>query len=107
MNTTYKIASACIAERIKRVLPKIIGEEQKGFLTGRYIGENIRMLYDVLSYTEIHNLPGMVMLIDFEKAFDSISWSFIRKTLEFFEFGPDIIKWIDIFCKDITACNCC
>ena len=104
LNTTYKIASACIAERIKRVLPKIIGEEQKGFLTGRYIGENIRMLYDVLSYTEIHNLPGMVMLIDFEKAFDSISWSFIRKTLEFFEFGPDIRKWIDIFYKDITAC---
>ena len=72
LNTTYKIASACIAERIKSILPKIIGEEQKGFLAGRYIGENIRMLYDILSYTDTHNLPGMVMLIDFEKAFDSI-----------------------------------
>ena len=104
LNTSYKIASACIAERIKSILPKIIGEEQKGFLTGRYIGENIRMLYDVLSYTEKNNLPGMVMLIDFEKAFDSISWSFIRRTLDFFEFGPDIMRWIEIFYKDITAC---
>ena len=93
-----------IAEQIKSILPKIIGEEQKGFLTGRYIGENIRMLYDVLSYTEKNNLPGMVMLIDFEKAFDSISWSFIRRTLDFFEFGPDIMRWIEIFYKDITAC---
>ena len=104
LNTTYKIASACIAERIKSILPNIIGEEQKGFLKGRYIGENIRMLYDVLSYTETNNLPGMVMLIDFEKAFDSISWSFIKKTLDFFEFGPDIKRWIDIFYKGITAC---
>ena len=79
LNTVYKIASSCIAERIKNVLPKIIGEEQKGFLTGRYIGENIRMLYDVLAFTESHDLPGIVMLIDFEKAFDSISWSFIKK----------------------------
>ena len=104
LNTVYKIASACIAERFKSALPKIIGEEQKGFLTGRDIGENIRMLCDILSYTEVHNLPGMVMLIDFEKAFDSISWSFKKKTLDFFKFGPDIKKWIDIFYKDITAC---
>ena len=104
LNTVYKIASACIAERLKRLLPKIIGEEQKGFLEGRYIGENIRMLYDVLSHTETHNLPGIIMLIDFEKAFDSISWSFIKKTLDFFKFGPDIKRWIDIFYKDITAC---
>ena len=97
LNTVYKIASSCIAERIKNVLPKIIGEEQKGFLTGRYIGENIRMLYDVLAFTESHDLPGIVMLIDFEKAFDSISWSFIKKTLDFFDFGPDIKKWIDVF----------
>ena len=104
LNTTYKIASACIAERIKSILPKIIGEEQKGFLAGRYIGENIRMLYDILSYTDTHNLPGMVMLIDFEKAFDSISWSFIKRTLDFFKFGPDIKRWINIFYEGITAC---
>ena len=104
LNTTYKIASACIAERIKGILPKIIGEEQKGFLTGRYIGENLRMIYDVLAFTETHKLSGILMLIDFEKAFDSISWSFIRKSLEFFGFGPDIQNWVNIFYKDISAC---
>ena len=83
LNTVYKIASACIAERVKGLLPKIIGEEQKGFLSGRYIGENIRMIYDVLSHTENHSLPGIIMMIDFEKAFDSISWSFIKKLLTF------------------------
>ena len=104
LNTTYKIATSCIAERIKGILPKIIGEEQKGFLAGRYIGENIRTLYDVLAYTESHNLPGILMLIDFEKAFDSLAWSFIMKTLEFFKFGPELKRWIKIFYTDISAC---
>ena len=34
------------------------------------------------------------MLIDFEKAFDSLSWKFITKTLEIFNFGPKTIEWV-------------
>lgn len=37
------------------------------------------LVYDLMSYTEIHKIPGLLVLIDFEKAFDSISWSFIHK----------------------------
>ena len=59
LNTAYKIASACIANRLKSVLPGIINECQKGFLPGRYIGENIRLLYDVLVHTENNNIPGL------------------------------------------------
>ena len=77
LNTAYKIASACIANRQKIVLPKIIHKDQTGFLKGRYIGENIRLLSDTLVYTEKEEIPGLLLLIDFEKAFDSISWSFM------------------------------
>ena len=52
--------------------------------TSRYIGECTRLVFDIMNYTEKHNLPGMLILSDFEKAFDSISWTFIYKTLEFF-----------------------
>ena len=41
---------SCIANRIKPVLGQIINENQKGFIKGRYIGENIRMVYDALFY---------------------------------------------------------
>jgi len=46
----YKSASSCIAARLKMVLAKLISREHKGFLKGRYIGENIRLLYDTLLY---------------------------------------------------------
>lgn len=57
----------------------IISNAQSDFIKGRCIGGNARFVYDLMSYTEIHKIPGLLVLIDFEKAFDSISWSFIHK----------------------------
>jgi hypothetical protein len=45
----------------------------------------------------------MLLLIDFEKAFDSISWSFIYDTLKFFNFGESMMEWVKTFHKDITS----
>ena len=52
-------------------------------LSGQYIGENTRLVYDILNYTEQMNKPGLLLLIDFEKAFDSISWNFLLNVLQF------------------------
>ena len=104
LNTAYKIASASIANRIKSFLPKLIHDDQKGFMAGRYIGENIRKIYDVLHYTQEKNIPGMLLSVDFEKAFDSISWSFLNKALKFFNFGPGLIQWIFTFYNKISSC---
>ena len=104
LNIEYKIASSCIAERIKKVLPRIINKDQTGFVKGRYIGENIRLVYDVINYAEQYNKPGMILLVDFEKAFDSVSWTFIQKTLSFFNFGTSIKNWVQTFYSDISSC---
>ena len=61
LNTSYKLASACIAERLKTCLSYIIHEQQKGFLSGRYFGENIRLMYDLINFTETKNIPGMFL----------------------------------------------
>ena len=57
---------------MKRVLPDIINNDQTGFLKGRSIGENVRLLNSVISYAEQQNVPGMLLFIDFEKAFDTL-----------------------------------
>ena len=68
LKTSYKLASACISDRFKRILPYIINEDQTGFISGRFIGENIRLLYDVIDYAEKNAIPGMLLLIYFEKS---------------------------------------
>ena len=97
LNTVYKIASAAIANRFKTVLDKLISKTQSGFISGRYIGENTRLIYDLMQLVEENNIPGLLLLIDFEKAFDSLSWSFMQKVLTSFNFGPSIIQWISTF----------
>ena len=103
LNSTYKLASSCIAERMQSVLSHLISTDQTGFIPGRYIGENCRLIYDILHFTEKNYIPGILLLIDFEKAFDSISWSFIYDTLKFFNFGESVIEWVNTFYKDITS----
>ena len=81
LNVDLKIASKAIAKRIDPTLPNLIHSDQTGFVKGRYIGENIRLISDIMDYASLQNLPGILTSLDFRKAFDSIEWPFIMKTL--------------------------
>ena len=52
LTVDYKIASAVIAERLEKFLPKIISPPQKGYLKGRFVGEKTRFFYDLIKITE-------------------------------------------------------
>ena len=60
--------------------PKGIHKDQKGYMKGRNIGENIKLLYDVLLQAETKNIPGLLLMVGFEKAFDSLIklWAFLK-----------------------------
>ena len=103
LNVDYKIASKAIAERIKYFIKKLISDTQKGFIKGRYIGECTRIMYDLILATEANDIPGMIVLIDFEKAFDSIDTNFLIETLQFYGFGPSICQWVRTFYSNITS----
>ena len=98
LSVLYKLASAAIANRLKPYLDNLINKTLNGFVPGRYIGECTRLVFDIMNYTEKKN-----KLIDVEKAFDSVSWTFIYKTLEFFRLGKSFINWIKLFNTDIKA----
>ena len=68
------------------------------------MGECIRNTYDIMDYAKNNNKAGLLLLIDFEKAFDSISHSFIIKSLKYFGFGYCFIKWINLILNDISSC---
>ena len=104
LNVDYKIATKTIAHRISKVLPKLIDEDQTGYVNGRYIGQNIRLIQDVMIMTEVEEVPGMALFIDFKKAFDTLDWNFLFKTLEMLNFGPQIVRWIKTFYNDCSSC---
>ena len=89
-NVDYKILAKVIAKSIESSLPKLINSDQTGFIKGRYIGQNVRLLNDLMEYTEANHVPGIFLFIDFKKAFDTLEWAFNNKAMEFFNFGPVI-----------------
>ena len=99
----YKLISGVIAERSKPCLDKIISKSQTGFIKGRYIDESIHTVHDLMHLTEKKKIPGLPMLIVFEKAFDSVSWNFLYSTLAIFGFDEAFISWIKLFNNNITA----
>ncbi|KAL9978135.1 hypothetical protein ACROYT_G015622 [Oculina patagonica] len=103
LNCDYKIAAKAIGNRIKRVLPKIIDNDQSGFLKGRSIAENILLIDGIINFADNTNKPGLLMFVDFEKAFDSIEWSFIERALIHFGFGPSLVNWFRLFYKDVSS----
>ena len=104
LNCDYKIAAKAIANRIKNVLPNMINNDQTGFIKGRFIGENIRLIDGVIQFAAAKNISGLLLFLDFEKAFDTVEWTFIQRTFKHFNFGPSIINWINTFYNNIESC---
>ena len=103
LNVDCKIATKAIAKRIEPYLPTLIHSDETGFIKGRYIGENIRLIEDVMEYTKVHNIPGILIALDFKKAFDSLEWGYIMNTLDAFNFGTSIKRWISTFYSNIES----
>ena len=62
----------------------------------RFIGENIKLIYDIMTECEIQNIQGILILVNFEKAFDTLDWKFIQKVFELSNYGEKILNWIKI-----------
>jgi len=92
LNVDYKILAKMIATRIEQSLPSLIHTDRTGFNKGRYIGQNIRLLDDLMNFTDVNKMPGILFFIDFETAFDTLEWSFLHRALEIFNFGPTTIS---------------
>ena len=104
LNVDYKIASKVIAQRLQENIPKLVDLNQTGFVKGRYMNDTIRTLHDIIDYCKITQNEGFVMMIDFEKAFDSLEWAFLFRTLEEMNFSESFINWVKLFYNNIESC---
>ena len=105
LNTDYKILAKALARRLNTVLTKLIANDQCGFIKGRNIGTIIRTTDDVINYTNSKQLPGLLVAVDFTKAFDTISKKLIIDSLKPYGFGPDFIHWVSTLITQAESCT--
>ena len=82
----------------------MINPTHTGYVKGRFIGESIRLILDIMEYTKHKDIPGVAVFLDFEKAFDSVEWNYIQKCLEATNFGPLLRQWVYVFYHNISSC---
>ena len=77
---------------------------QTAYVTGRYIGESIHLISDILENTEENKIDVILFSADFKKAFDSVEHSFVPATLESFGFGSQFIHWVRVILNKPESC---
>ena len=99
-NTVYKIFSKILANRLKKILPKIISEEQTGFMPGRSILDGIITIQETIHSAGLNKEECMLLKLDIQKAYDMVDWRFLCKMLEAFGFAR---QWINLIFKFIST----
>ena len=96
-NVLYKVVSKILANRLKRLLPRMIVENQSAFVQGRLLMENVLLASELVKdYHKDGITPRCVMKIDISKAFDSVQWDFVLKCLGALGFPARFIHWIKL-----------
>ena len=92
------------ATRLQIVIGNIIGEEQTGYIKGRFIGQNVRIIEDVIDYCTNNDKEGAILFVDFEKAFDSLEINFLISCLKKMGFGMQFVTWVKALYENINSC---
>ncbi|RZC11532.1 LINE-1 reverse transcriptase-like [Glycine soja] len=98
----YKIVAKILAKRLALVLPHFIDERQTTFMKGRHILHGVLIANEVIVEAKLRKKPCMVFKVDFEKAYDSVSWGFLDYMLMRMGFCERWRKWINVCMSSAT-----
>jgi hypothetical protein len=94
LGSLYKILAKTLARRLQAFLPSTIRPGQTGFVEGRSILNNTFLAQEAQDWAEESNQDLVLLLLDFEKAFDRIECSFLFESLAKLGFCPHWIRWV-------------
>ncbi|GKC73337.1 putative RNA-directed DNA polymerase, eukaryota, reverse transcriptase zinc-binding domain protein [Tanacetum coccineum] len=95
VNTHYKIIAKILANRLAKVVDKIISQEQSAFIAGRQILDGHLMLSEATDWYKNRKKKMLIFKVDFKKAFDSVSWKYLDFVLQKLGFGLTWRAWIN------------
>ena len=97
LNVDFKIISTAVAKRLKSVSNFLISPSKTAYINGRFIGENSRLVFDVIEHLNCSSKRGLIIGVDFESAFDTVSWEFLLNSLDHYNFGPYYKQLVQAF----------
>ena len=105
LNYDYKIWAKALANHLEVFTGTLIGKQQSGFMKGRSIFKNVKKTMEIVSYLNITNTPGIIIMIDFEKCFDRIEHNSIAGAMRYFGFGDKFIGMLILLYNKLEMCT--
>ena len=103
LNSDYKIYAKIIANRLQYVMSYLISQDQKGFMKGRQMVDNIIDLNTIIEFCNVKQLPALVTIADFCKAFDKIEWLATELILNKYGMTTEFIDMIMVCFRDFRT----
>lgn len=103
MSCDTKIMCKALAIRLERIAPRIVHGNQAGFVKGRHIHDHILSLQYSIDYCDQIGHPGAILLLDQQKAFDRVHWSYRDHLLEAMGFGLRFRSYIHLLYRNANA----
>ncbi|KAK2648406.1 hypothetical protein Ddye_015895 [Dipteronia dyeriana] len=94
VGSMYKILAKVLASRIKKVMESVVGDSQLAFVKNRQIVDSFMIAKEVIQKWKSKKEGGLVVKLDFEKAFDSVEHKFLDDMLGKMGFGEKWRWWI-------------
>ena len=91
LNVSFKISTKVEVNRLTQVADKVIRPTQSAFMPGRYILEGVVILHETLHELHKNKMNGVILKLDFEKAYDKVKWSFLQQTLKMKGFPVNLL----------------
>jgi hypothetical protein len=90
----YELLTKILASRLMKVVDDIISENQATFIKDRNILEGLLILHEVIHELSSKKQSGIILKLDFEKAYDKVHWEFMEEVLILKDFLGKWIEWI-------------
>lgn len=94
MNAIMKLLTKVLARILKGVMDILVSDSQMAFIKGMQLSDCVLITSEVYAALKSRKIKGVIMKIDFEKAFDSVRWDFILQVLACMNFDQKWISWI-------------
>jgi len=81
-------------DRLAGLMDKLVSNNQTAFIKGRYILDGAFILHETMHELSSKKMRGVILKIDFEKAYDSVDWDFVKGILKRKELPKQMVDWI-------------
>lgn len=96
LNCSFKMFSKLLTIRLGRIAQRLVATNQSAFIKERYILESVVVAHELVHSLDKSKEKGVILKLDYEKAYDRVSWDFLFEVLQTRGFSPKWIHWIEM-----------